>query len=44
MSLVESNAEQLSELYSLQYNVLTALNEFNASINNCIISVIKTTK
>ena len=32
-SLVESNAEQFSELYSLQDNTLTALKESNTSIN-----------
>ena len=32
-SLVESNAEQFNKLYSLQDNILTALNEFNTSIN-----------
>ena len=32
-SLVESNAEQFNKLYSLQDKILTALNEFNTSIN-----------
>ena len=32
-SLVESKAEQFKKLYSLQDNILTALNEFNTSIN-----------
>ena len=32
-SVVESNAEQFNKLYSLQDDVLTAINEFNASIN-----------
>ena len=32
-SLVESNAEQFSELYSLEDNTLTALKESNTSIN-----------
>ena len=32
-SLVESNAEQFNKLYSLQDNILTALNELNTSIN-----------
>ena len=32
-SLVESNAEQFNKLYSLQDNILTALNEFNYFIN-----------
>ena len=33
ISLVESNSEQFNKLYSLQDNILTALNEFNTSIN-----------
>ena len=32
-SLVESNVEQFNKLYSLQDNILTALNEFNYFIN-----------
>ena len=33
ITVVESNAEQFNKLYSLQDDVLTAINEFNASIN-----------
>ena len=32
-SLVEWNAEQFNKLYSLHDNILTALNQFNTSIN-----------
>ena len=33
ISLVESNAENFNKIYILQKNILTALNEFNTSIN-----------